>query len=83
VYHSKDGLTILKNFLVGIAGLKQTWTPDSFVETTVRELKEKLRKEFTRVTKGHKTIAMPVQDSVCDPSHPDHEKAKKILNEGF
>ena len=42
VYHSKDGLTILKNFLVNIAGVAQTWTPDSFVETTVAELKEKL-----------------------------------------
>jgi len=42
VYHSKDGLTILKNFLVNIAGLEQSWTPDSFVETTVAELKEKL-----------------------------------------
>jgi GMP synthase (glutamine-hydrolysing) len=42
VYHSKDGLTILKNFLVNIAGLQQTWTPDSFIETTVAELKEKL-----------------------------------------
>ena len=42
VYHSKDGLTILKNFLVDIAGLEQSWTPDSFVETTVKELKEKL-----------------------------------------
>ena len=42
VYHSKDGLTILKNFLVNIAGLAQTWTPDSFVETTVAELKEKI-----------------------------------------
>jgi len=42
VYHSKDGLTILKNFLVNIAEVAQTWTPDSFVETTVAELKEKL-----------------------------------------
>ncbi|MDV7186011.1 glutamine-hydrolyzing GMP synthase [Lutibacter sp. TH_r2] len=42
VYHSKDGLTILKNFLVNIAGLEQTWTPECFVETTVAELKEKL-----------------------------------------
>ena len=42
VYHSKDGLTILKNFLVNIAGVAQTWTPASFVETTVAELKEKL-----------------------------------------
>ena len=42
VYHSTDGLTILKNFLVNIAGVEQTWTPDSFVESTVARLKEKL-----------------------------------------
>jgi hypothetical protein len=54
-----------------------------FASGNTKELKEKLRKEFTRVTRGQKTIAMPVQDSVCDPSHPNHEKAKKILNEGF
>ncbi len=42
VYHSKDGLTILKNFLVNIAGIEQTWTPDSFVESTVSRLQEKL-----------------------------------------
>lgn len=42
VYHSKDGLTILKNFLVNISGVAQTWTPDSFVETTVAELKAKI-----------------------------------------
>ena len=42
VYHSKDGLTILKNFLVNIAGVEQSWTPTSFVETTVKELREKI-----------------------------------------
>lgn len=42
VYHSLDGITILKNFVVGICGCKQDWTPDSFVESTVNELKEKL-----------------------------------------
>lgn len=42
VYHSTDGTQLLKNFLVGVAGLKQDWTPDSFVESTVRELKEKI-----------------------------------------
>ncbi|WP_456461703.1 glutamine-hydrolyzing GMP synthase [Lutibacter sp.] len=42
VYHSKDGLKILKNFLVKIAGVAQTWTPDSFVETTVNRLKNQL-----------------------------------------
>ncbi len=42
VYHSTDGKKILENFLVNIAGVAQTWTPDAFVETTVAELKEKI-----------------------------------------
>ncbi len=42
VYHSTDGLAILKNYVVGICGCTQDWTPDSFVDTTVAELKEKL-----------------------------------------
>ena len=42
VYHSKDGLKILENFLVKIAGVAQTWTPDSFVESTVEKFKKKL-----------------------------------------
>lgn len=42
VYHSKDGLKILENFLVKIADVAQTWTPDSFVETTVKSLQETL-----------------------------------------
>lgn len=42
VYHSTDGKKILENFLVNIAGVEQTWTPDAFVDTTVAELKEKI-----------------------------------------
>ncbi|PCJ96896.1 MAG: glutamine-hydrolyzing GMP synthase [Flavobacteriaceae bacterium] len=42
VYHTTDGKQLLENFLVHIAGLEQTWTPDSFVDTTVADLKEKL-----------------------------------------
>lgn len=42
VYHSSDGMKLLKNFLVNIAQVEQDWTPDSFVESTVSELKEKL-----------------------------------------
>ena len=40
VYHSLDGKQILENFLVGIADIKQDWTPDSFVEMTINDLKE-------------------------------------------
>ena len=45
VYHSTDGKTLLKNFLVDIAGLQQDWTPDSFVEETVADLKSQLQNE--------------------------------------
>ncbi len=42
VYHSTDGKTILFNFVVSICGCSQDWTPDSFVDSTVASLKEKL-----------------------------------------
>ncbi len=42
VYHSTEGQVLLKNFLVGICGCKQSWTPDSFIETTIAELQRKI-----------------------------------------
>lgn len=39
VYHSLEGKTLLKNFIVDICKCSQSWTPDSFVESTVKELK--------------------------------------------
>jgi GMP synthase (glutamine-hydrolysing) len=42
VYHSTHGKQILENFLVDIAKVKQDWTPDSFVDMTLTELKEKV-----------------------------------------
>ncbi|MDA7794074.1 glutamine-hydrolyzing GMP synthase [Flavobacteriales bacterium] len=42
VYHSTDGKTLLSNFLVNICKCSQDWTPDSFVQRTVDELKAKL-----------------------------------------
>lgn len=42
VYHSTEGLHLLKNFVVNICGCTQDWTPDSFIEATVAELKAKL-----------------------------------------
>ena len=42
VYHSKEGNTILKNFLVEICGFSQDWTPVNFVKETVADLKQKL-----------------------------------------
>ena len=45
VYHTTDGKQILKNFLVDIANVKQNWTPDSFVEMAISEIKEKVRED--------------------------------------
>ena len=42
VYHTAEGMTLLRNFVVDICGCKQEWTPDSFIETTVNELKSKI-----------------------------------------
>lgn len=45
VYHTTEGKEILKNFVVGICGCKQNWTPSSFVTTTIAELRKKIGKE--------------------------------------
>ena len=42
VFHTVDGTRLLKNFAVGICGCKQDWSPASFIETTVAELKRQL-----------------------------------------
>lgn len=42
VYHSTEGSILLKNFLVDVCGCTQDWTPDSFVDETVKELQDKI-----------------------------------------
>ena len=42
VYHSVAGKDLLSNYVLGICGCSGTWSPDSFIETTVKELKEKI-----------------------------------------
>lgn len=41
VFHSTDGTRLLSNFL-NICGMKRDWSPASFIETTVAELKKQL-----------------------------------------
>ena len=45
VYHSTDGKQLLENFLVNIAGVKQEWTPDSFVSMTLENLRKQIGDE--------------------------------------
>ncbi len=39
VAHTRDGMELLKNFVVNIAGCAQDWTPAHFIETTVAKIK--------------------------------------------
>lgn len=42
VYHSTEGKQLLQNFVVGVCGHKQNWTPASFVEETVAQLRAQI-----------------------------------------
>lgn len=45
VYHTVQGKEIISNFVIGICGCKQTWTPGSFVESTIVDLQNTLGNE--------------------------------------
>ncbi len=42
VYHSMEGAILLRNFIVGVCGCAQDWTPESFVDETVASLRTKV-----------------------------------------
>ena len=54
-----------------------------FPDGVLARLKQKLREEFKRTTKGSRTISMEDPLPIHDPNHPNHEKAKKLMSEGF
>ena len=60
VYHSLQGMQLLRNFVVDICGSKQEWSPASFVESTVADLKKQLGND--RVILG---LSGGVDSSVC------------------
>ncbi len=43
VYHSAQGMELLKNFVVTICGCSQSWTPATFIESTVNEIRKKVQ----------------------------------------
>lgn len=45
VTHTEEGKKIIQNFVVGICGAAQDWTPAQFVDKTIASLKEKLRND--------------------------------------
>lgn len=42
VFHTTEGSAILRNFVMDVCGCSGDWTPDSFVETTVENLRRQL-----------------------------------------
>ncbi len=42
VYHTSQGTLLLKNFVVDICGSRQEWSTASFVDSTIKELKEQI-----------------------------------------
>ncbi len=42
VYHTTDGMQVLENFVIGICGCSRNWTPDSFIETAIDNLKREV-----------------------------------------
>ena len=83
---------ILYNFLVGSCGCSQSWTPDSFVESTVNELREKIGND--RVVLGlsggvdssvaamllHKAIGDKLTSIFVDNGLLRKDEFRKVLN---
>ena len=42
VYHTTEGMRMLSNFALGICGCKGDWTPDSFIEKAVADLRARI-----------------------------------------
>jgi GMP synthase (glutamine-hydrolysing) len=42
VYHTAQGMLLLKNFILDICKCSGSWTPESFIETTIHDLRQKL-----------------------------------------
>jgi GMP synthase (glutamine-hydrolysing) len=55
VYHSTEGKTIIKNFLVGVCGCSLDWTPAHFITDTVAALQKQI---------GNKKVIMALSGGV-------------------
>jgi hypothetical protein len=47
------------------------------------EMRKKLKKEFLRVTLGGRSVSMQGSTGIANPDHPNHEKVKRLMSEGF
>jgi GMP synthase (glutamine-hydrolysing) len=56
VAHTPHGRDVLRNFVVGVAGLNQSWTPASFIESTVAEIRQRVDEHARAVGSDGKVI---------------------------
>jgi GMP synthase (glutamine-hydrolysing) len=68
VTHSADGKLLLQNFVCNICGCVQDWTPDSFISSTIEEL---------RNTIGHERVVLGLSGGV------DSSVAALLLHEAI
>jgi GMP synthase (glutamine-hydrolysing) len=56
VAHTPRGRDVLRNFVVGIAGARPTWTPANFIESTVSEIRQRVDDHAREVGSDGKVI---------------------------
>ena len=56
VAHTPKGRDVLRNFVVGIAGATQTWTPANFIESTVADIRTRVDEHARAVGSDGKVI---------------------------
>ena len=56
VVHTPHGRDVLRNFVIGIAGARPTWTPANFVEAAVAEIQERVDRHAAATGSDGKVI---------------------------
>jgi GMP synthase (glutamine-hydrolysing) len=56
VAHTPRGRDVLRNFVVNVAGIAPTWTPASFIESTVSEIRDRVAAHAREVGSDGKVI---------------------------
>jgi GMP synthase (glutamine-hydrolysing) len=56
VAHTPHGREVLRNFVVGVAGLAQSWTPANFIDSTVAEIRARVDAHARAVGSDGKVI---------------------------
>jgi GMP synthase (glutamine-hydrolysing) len=56
VAHTPHGRDVLRNFVVGVAGIRQSWTPTSFIDSTVAEIRQRVDDHARAVGSDGKVI---------------------------